>query len=127
MELPSKNEVAGYLSLPWAIESGTLEDGIQFARCVEIPHAVAYAEPGEDLQHLFWDAMRSTLEAMIATGSRVPTPRAFGGVASEPARDFAVAAQLADDEERINPVELDKASWGLSSTPLDTALLQPAG
>lgn len=74
MKLPDEGLVRQYLSLPWTIEAGTLDDGVRFARCREIPHAVAYADSHEDLDALFWDSLRASVESMLATGERIPRP-----------------------------------------------------
>ena len=71
---PTTDALYALMNMPWTIESGVKEDGTRWARCKEIPHAVAYADVGEDLERLFWDSMRASLEAMISTGEHVPLP-----------------------------------------------------
>lgn len=64
----------GLMTLPWTMQTGTREDGTQWARCAEIPHAIAYAGEGEDLDALFWDSLRASLEALVELGEEVPLP-----------------------------------------------------
>jgi len=62
------------LQRPWTITTGMKADGTRWARCREIEHAVAYAGPSENLDELFWDSLRASLEAMIESGEPIPAP-----------------------------------------------------
>ena len=76
LRLPDPSLVDRYLSLPWTIETGRTEDGVTYARCAQIPDAVAFAEDPAAIDALFWDALRATLEALLACGEPVPVPAA---------------------------------------------------
>lgn len=77
MQLPPEATIRDLMRLPWSIVTGTTEDGTPFAKCAEIPHAVAFAEPGEDLDSLYWDSLRASLEAILAAGEPLPRPKAL--------------------------------------------------
>lgn len=62
------------LRLPWHVESGIKPDGTRWARCVEMPHAVAYVDPDEDLDAAFWESMRASVSALLEFGEPIPRP-----------------------------------------------------
>lgn len=123
MDLPANDAVKGFMKLPWGVEVGTLPDGTRFARCVEISHAVAYAEPGENLETLFWDSVQASLEAMLASGEPIPTPRAIRG--QKPERVILVNAEYVDAQGEIATVETDRVSWGVNPVEVDRGALTP--
>lgn len=72
--LPNADQMRALLNLPWTIQTGRTEHGDRFARCAEIPDAVAYAGDDEDLTALFWDCLQATLEAKITSGEPFAMP-----------------------------------------------------
>lgn len=72
--MPSADEMRALLNLPWTIETGVTPHGDRFARCIEVPEAVAYAGADEDLDALFWDSLKASLEARITSGQSVVLP-----------------------------------------------------
>ncbi len=116
MKLPDASLVRQYLALPWQIDAGSLEDGVRFARCREIPHAVAFAEPGENLDELFWDSLRASIEAMLATGEPIPTPARMPRMSAP--RGYVVVEV---DRARSSVVTGQNSSYGLATSPANRA------
>lgn len=97
------------LQRPWTIVTGTKADGARWARCREIEHAVAYAGPSENLDELFWDSLRASLEAMLESGEPIPAPP------SPISFDTVHAVAM----ERI---EFEAAAVGFATRPAPTAV-----
>lgn len=97
------------LQRPWSITTGMKADGTRWARCREIEHAVAYAGPSENLDELFWDSLRASLEAMIESGEPIPAPP------SPITFDTVNAVAM----ERI---EFEAAAVGFATRPAPTAV-----
>lgn len=70
----SNDPFYGLLSLPWTITTGVKDDGTRWAQCAEIPHAIVYADADEDIDVMFWDSLRASLEALAAIGEPIPLP-----------------------------------------------------